>query len=185
MGVTRPYHGGWLTNYGLNLLIISYLQQLKEPILPSLELINQLKRAKFEDHGLPFITDIHQLNFKTENKQTMSDLITGFFEYYDKFDYHKYAICAERGTIVEKKDNATFDIINILAGDNVAGNMNRNYFRALRKALHVSHSLEFNLNNECKSTTEDWGLVKLFRSCESNMFAFGKSKKKNPANVNC
>lgn len=177
MGITRPYNGRWLTNYGLNLLIISYLQQLKQPILPSLELINQLERAKFEEHGLPFITDIHQLNFKTENNQSMAELITGFFEYYDDFDYHKYAICVDRGTI-EEKDNAKFDIVNILASNNVAGNMDRNYYRTLRKAFAVSRSLDFDLKNACKSTTEDWGLVKLFRSCESNMFVHGKSKKK-------
>lgn len=174
MDVTRPNTGRWITNYGLCLLVIFYLQQLEKPILPSLQRIYQLERAKIDEHGLLFIDDIRQLNFKTENIQSIAELITGFFTYYDNFNYNKYAICPERGTVEQKEDFAPLDIINLFNCDNVAGNMNRTFYNKLRKALNISNSLNFDLKNECKKLKVNWGLAKLFYDSENIMFERGK-----------
>lgn len=170
MDVTRATPGPWIKNYGMNMLTIFYLQQLEKPILPPLALIDKLEREPIGEHGAKFLKDIRLLNFKTENTDSIAELIIGFFEFYANFDFKKYAVCIEAGAMIEKIDFASIDIIDLYGTENVASNVGRKFFSRLKRALTMTSALEFDLKNEIKHPKENWGLVKLLHSSEEAMF---------------
>lgn len=170
MNVTRATPGPWIKNYGMNLLTIFYLQQLEKPILPPLRMLDELKREPIEDHGVCFIKNIKGLDFKTENTDSMEELIIGFFKFYANFEFKKTAVCIERGELVEKVDSSSIDIIDLFGTENVASNVGRKYFGRLKKGFNATNALEFDLKNERKLAKENWGLVKFFQCCDDVMF---------------
>lgn len=176
MDVTSARPGPWIKNYGMNLLTIFYLQQLEKPIMPPLYMVDELKREAIEENGIKFIKDVGQINFKTENTDSVAELVIGFFKFYAGFDFKQHAVYIERGTYVIKVDRSPIDIIDLFGTENVASNVGKKYFVTLRRALSITNELDFDLKNETKSK-EAWGLVKLFQNCEEKMFQFRKPKR--------
>ncbi|XP_043502842.1 speckle targeted PIP5K1A-regulated poly(A) polymerase-like [Polistes fuscatus] len=83
---------GKISNYGLLLLIIFYLQQPEIGILPPL--------MEFQKTCEPIIIDGWQVNFDENtvlppitNYSTIPQLLTGFFEFYANFPFKRNIIC--------------------------------------------------------------------------------------------
>lgn len=80
-----------LSNYALLWLLIFYLQTLRIPIIPPIEMFQQNMPSSI----------INQMNFafnqrmpnKTRNRQRQSELLLGFFEFYSTFDFESQIIC--------------------------------------------------------------------------------------------
>lgn len=95
---------GKITNYCLILMIIFYLQTTEEPILPAV--------IKFQEKIPPFFIGHWNLAFnkdlpnKTENQKPITELIRGFFEYYENFKYLDDIICPSFGKVYKKGDFA-------------------------------------------------------------------------------
>lgn len=166
MNVTKPTAGPWIKNYGMNLLTIFYLQQLDKPILPPLADIANLERERMPNSEAKFIKDIRQLDFQTKNTSSVAELITGFIDFYANFNFAKNAIFVERGTIFEKTDFSSIDIIDLFGTENVATNVHRRYYSRLRRAFAASRSIDFDLAGATKRANESWGLVLFFKKCE-------------------
>ncbi|XP_050344429.1 terminal uridylyltransferase Tailor-like isoform X2 [Nymphalis io] len=86
-----------IPSYCLMLMVIFYLQQ--KNILPSI--INlQLSHDKYIIDN--WNTAFSRINHVNNNKETLYELLGGFFEYYNTFKYAKYIICPFVGKPVER-----------------------------------------------------------------------------------
>ncbi|XP_052750677.1 uncharacterized protein LOC113512840 isoform X2 [Galleria mellonella] len=94
---------GRLTNYALTMLIIFYLQQPPNPILPPIRWLQQDPNDDYiVDHwNTGFMNRLESLP-PTRNRSTISELIGGFFEYYSVFDFEKMIVCPYLGYPIQK-----------------------------------------------------------------------------------
>lgn len=98
-----------LTNFMLTCLGIFYLQQLRKPILPP---ANKLVTFDLDEFGETICQiDASKLEFCGENKDSLEELVLGFFEFYSSFDYTSNALSILTGEIAA---NATYDPIYIV-----------------------------------------------------------------------
>lgn len=86
-----------LTNFHVTCLVISFLQQIPKPILPTVkQLIAQARpedtRHTIDDENYSFLRDLSQLEFKTKNSDSLEELFMQFLEYYGTFDFKKNLI---------------------------------------------------------------------------------------------
>ncbi|XP_059062911.1 speckle targeted PIP5K1A-regulated poly(A) polymerase-like [Achroia grisella] len=94
---------GKVTNYALTMLIVFYLQQCTNPILPSIMWLQQdPKNDYIVDHwNTGFMSQLDGLP-KSSNRSSISELIGGFFEYYAGFNFEEMVICPYLGEPVKK-----------------------------------------------------------------------------------
>lgn len=164
MGVCKITPGPWIKNYGMNLLTVFYLQQLK--ILPPINDITNLNRVKAIDSEAVFITDLKTLDFKTTNTDSIAELLVGFFKFYSNFEFNKCAICLDQGITVKKVDLSVVDILDFFGTENTTCNVTPKEFKKLKKAFDDSNAVELEFHRPERSADESWGLVKWFQSCE-------------------
>lgn len=94
---------GKLTNYALTMMVIFYVQQTSVSILPSVEWLqrNQANDVIVDFWNTGFINKIEYLT-PTGNKQTISELLGGFFEFYTTFNFDDMVICPYLGMPIKK-----------------------------------------------------------------------------------
>lgn len=91
-----------LSNYALLWLLIFYLQQLRQPIIPPIK--------AFQANIAPYYVNEMNLAFnqrlpnKTRNRQRQSELLLGFFEFYNSFDFESQIICPLHGKAFPKEN---------------------------------------------------------------------------------
>ena len=72
-GLTNPSPGRWISNFSLTVLVIFFLQQMKKPILPPLNVLVKAARktdirVADECINCTFLRDLNQLEFQTKHK---------------------------------------------------------------------------------------------------------------------
>lgn len=78
-------------------MVISFLQQLQKPILPTVHEL-QVKARKVdvrlsdENRRYTFLRDPNEIQFKTQNTSTLEELFLQFLEFYGTFDFSKQLI---------------------------------------------------------------------------------------------
>lgn len=118
--ITRVFRPGpWISNFTLSCLVLFFLQQLKEPILPSIDELKRQalgtdKRSITEDVECVFLRDINRLNFKTTNTDTLEQLIEHFFNFYANFDFEQMIISLNAGKTLPGNSVVPMHIINPL-----------------------------------------------------------------------
>eukprot|EP00794_Sanderia_malayensis_P003353 gene3353-3842_t len=95
-----------LTQYALVLMLISYLQQCKPPVLPCLQedKSNDKKRndeSKIDGWDCWFEKDINSLN-ENRNLSSAGELLFGFFRHFLAFDYKSNIISMKATTILPR-----------------------------------------------------------------------------------
>ncbi|XP_001657730.2 poly(A) RNA polymerase, mitochondrial [Aedes aegypti] len=168
VGLTNHAPGYWITNFSLTMLVMYFLQQLKEPILPPINKLVQNAsptdlRITESQINCSFLRDISKLDFKTSNTSTLEDLLLQFFEFYSHFDFNQRAISLNVGTSILKPDHSPMYIVNPLETIlNVSKNVNLEETELFR--IQVRNALWL-LDTHDKSTaaeSTEWGLVSLF-----------------------
>lgn len=119
VGLTNPSPGRWISNFSLTCLVIFYLQQLPQPILPSVDTL--LAQARPQDQRITedgincsFLRDLNALQFRTENRTELGQLLIDFFEFYSLMDFKERAISLNAGAAVSKVDHSPVYIVNPL-----------------------------------------------------------------------
>lgn len=81
-----------LTSYALILMAIFYLQQLEKPILPPIARLQNASPTPqiIGDWDASFVKDFSI--FRNENRQSILQLLKGFFEFYATFEFGLYVI---------------------------------------------------------------------------------------------
>lgn len=171
-GVTNANPGGWISNFSLTCLVIFYLQQLSEPVLPSINtLIAQArphdKRTPDEDDlQCTFLRDLNALEFARRNTDPLDHLLIGFFEFYSQLDFHKLAISLNDAKLHPKPDYAEMHVVNPLQQClNVTKNVNgEGCMRFCNETRNAAWLLEASEKSPNKRDASDaWGLMNLFR----------------------
>ncbi|KFB40257.1 AGAP003293-PA-like protein [Anopheles sinensis] len=175
VGLTNQAPGYWITNFSLTMLVMYFLQQLKTPILPSINKLIQLSAAsqpqeslsltRFADSGeagwaLAFLKNptIYR-SFRSANTCTLEQLLVQFFEFYSAFDFSQRAISLNIGGSILKPDHSPMYIVNPLETVlNVSKNVNleeTELFRMQRTGRMAAAAA-------AAAAAEPWGLVSLF-----------------------
>lgn len=91
-----------ISNYAIVWMLLFYLQQLAEPILPPI--IEFQKRVHpYFVNGYNFAFDDRLAN-RTKNQSRSSELLMGFFKFYKTFDFESNVICPLFGKVFRKAD---------------------------------------------------------------------------------
>ncbi|XP_075232941.1 speckle targeted PIP5K1A-regulated poly(A) polymerase-like isoform X2 [Lycorma delicatula] len=91
-------------SFTLQLLFIFYLQQLNEPILPPVKLLQDgtVNKLFCEGWEYSFCNDTNKIP-KTKNNLTIKEILKGFFKFYADFNYQKFIICPLLGKPLSKE----------------------------------------------------------------------------------
>lgn len=145
---------GKITNYALIMMLVFFLQSLREPILPPLIDFQKNTQEIIIDHwnfGWNF-------NFKyiTKNTMTIVELLAEFFEFYNSYDFEKNIICPLIGRPLKKTDfvnqiNSTnlifkryFEYIHIPVNgnnNNKPNELNMSPAICIQDAFEMSHNI--------------------------------------------
>uniref|UniRef100_A0A1Q3F3W0 Putative polya rna polymerase mitochondrial n=1 Tax=Culex tarsalis TaxID=7177 RepID=A0A1Q3F3W0_CULTA len=167
VGLTNHAPGYWITNFSLTMLVMYFLQQLPEPILPPVNrLFSNATRSGLrisEDQiSCSILRDLSKLDFKSTNATPLDELLLQFFEFYSHFDFNQRAISLNIGTSILKPDHSPLYIVNPLETVlNVAKNVNTEETELFR--IQVRNALWL-LDTHDRATTaagDEWGLASL------------------------
>ncbi|XP_053696653.1 poly(A) RNA polymerase, mitochondrial [Sabethes cyaneus] len=168
VGLTNQAPGYWITNFSLTMLVMYFLQQLNEPILPA---INKLVKSATKDDlrlnanhvSCPFLRDVSRLDFKTKNEAKLDELLVQFFEFYAGFDFTQRAISLNLGSSILKPDHSPMYIVNPLETTlNVSKNVNLEETELFRIQVRNALWLLDTHDRSTRTSADDWGLVSLF-----------------------
>lgn len=168
-GLTNPSPGRWISNFSLTALVLFYLQQLKDPILPPINYLTKHARKTdiriTEDINCTFLRDLKVLNFKTKNSDSLETLLLQFFEYYSQFDFHNKAISLNDGKTVLKPDHSAIYIVNPLQTVlNVSKNISFEELERFR--IEVRNAAWVLESNTMQNLTKDtnWGILNILQT---------------------
>lgn len=91
-----------ISNYAVVWMLLFYLQQLPEPILPPINEFQKRVHPYFVN-GFNFAYD-DRLPNQTKNRNRCSELLMGFFKFYKAFDFESHVICPLYGKAFHKSD---------------------------------------------------------------------------------
>lgn len=157
-GKTMSYN---LTNFHLLALAIFFLQSCQPRILPT---FSELKEEIGDSSGSPGTrSDFSQFvrTYSSQNSATLEDLLGEFFEFYAKFDFDKWAISLEHGTMYDKPDQMPIFMDNPLEANHnmtkVVSSEHLNRFVTLCRGTLCLLS-----ENRTRKVGEEWGLRSIF-----------------------
>ncbi|XP_067011577.2 terminal uridylyltransferase Tailor [Anabrus simplex] len=97
---------GHFSSYALVMMVVFFFQQLPEPILPPIYLLQAKHtgpRHYIAGWDCTFTTDKSKVP-ATSNTQTVLELLEEFCKFYRSFDYDNFVICPLLGSRIEKTD---------------------------------------------------------------------------------
>lgn len=118
VNITRP---GQMTNFPLTCLVLCFLQQLSQPILPTLRELE--RKTRIEDIRVTgninctFLRDLSQIQFTTENAVSLEELLIEFFDFFVHFDFAENALSLHSPKPIRKIDSSPMYIENPLERD--------------------------------------------------------------------
>lgn len=137
-----------LRNHGMFLLVIFYLQQ--KNVLPSI--------ASLQDNAAPFMIEEWNFGFdvksyETQNDESLSSIIGGFFKYYSEFDFDNYIISAYAGYPIQK---SVFEHLETVPAEFIL--YKKNVMSEESPPLHISPGMmvqDLFIHNQCINNTLD------------------------------
>ncbi|XP_073946465.1 LOW QUALITY PROTEIN: mitochondrial poly(A) polymerase [Choristoneura fumiferana] len=165
--LTAAAPGRWITNFPLTLLVLFFLQQGPQPLLPTVRYLVQKAEKedirKAEDNlNCTFLRDANKLPLSaySQNDASLETLLLQFFEFYAQFDFQGKAVSLNEGAAIRKPNALPLYIVNPLEQSmNVSRNVS--YEECERLKLEVRNAawqLEAALET---GKTDDWGLLGL------------------------
>lgn len=91
------------SNYCLIMLVIFYLQNLEQPMLGTIKENQEGREPKILDQKLRWNVYFNDsMNKSKNNKQTLRQLLVGFFEFYRKLNYTSYVLSMFNGDLIPR-----------------------------------------------------------------------------------
>lgn len=180
-GLTNPSPGRWISNFSLTCLVIFFLQQTKQPILPAINTLIRTATAedqRFTEDGIncTFARDLKGASaFRSKNNLKMSELLLQFFEFYSQFDFQNKAISLNEARAIPKPDHYALYIVNPLEQLlNVSKNVSLEECERLRiEVRNAAWILESEVENQFQTdydrAEDPWGLLNLFKTPEKTV----------------
>lgn len=173
VGLTNSSPGRWISNFSLTILVIFFLQQLKNPVLPSVnKLIEAATKDDFrlteDDINCTFLRDLNNLNFIKTNTDVPGHLLLQFFEFFSQFDFQNKAISLNEGKSILKPEHSAMYIINPLETNlNVSKNVSLEETERFR--IEVRNAAWILESEGQKSSSKSWGLLNLFKTSKQSL----------------
>lgn len=174
-GLTNPSPGRWISNFSLTMLVLFFLQSLKQPILPSVN--HLIRKAKKEDTRVTedsinctFLRDLTALEFKTTNSSSIDELLIEFYEFYSSFDFSNRGISLNEAKSILKPDHSAMYIVNPLEPLlNVSKNLSLEETERFRiEVRNAAWILESDMQSN-RTSSEPWGLLNLFKTNQKSL----------------
>lgn len=102
-----------ITNFQLTCLVLYFLQQLPQPILPSIDSM-MIISENMATNEFETIKMFNQLNFNRTNNDTLEQLIEQFFLFYSEFEFEKKKISLNTAETTFNEFNVPMYITNPL-----------------------------------------------------------------------
>lgn len=157
-----------ITNFQLTCLVLSFLQQLPKPILPTVpELVAIARKSDVrlseDNRNYTFLRDISSIQFQTENTSSLDELLVQFFEFYGSFDFTKYVISLTSKRPIRKIEPTALQIANPFEMEqNWSRNVGLDESMALKMNAQNSFAELMDMNDSAASKTQRWGLLSIF-----------------------
>ena len=168
VGLTHSSPGRWISNFSLTMLVMFFLQQLNQPILPSID--HLIKNATVKDLRITddninctFQRDLNKLDFKTTNIDPLGRLLIEFFEFYSQFEFGNRGISLNESKSIVKPDHSAMYIVNPLepmlnVSKNISLEETERFKAEVKNASWILESFHL------KSSDPTWGLLALFKT---------------------
>lgn len=169
VGLTNPSPGRWISNFSLTVLVLFFLQQLKKPILPPLNVLvksarkNDIRIAD-ESINCTFLRDLDHLKFQRLNNDKLSILLMQFFEFYSQFEFNVNSVSLLEGKPCSKADHSAIFIVNPFEPlTNVSKNVSLEEVERIKfEVRNAAWILE--QSQEEEKDPKMWGILKLFKT---------------------
>lgn len=174
-GLTNSSPGRWISNFSLTMLVLFFLQSLKQPILPSIN--HLIRKARKEDTKVTedninctFLRDLNALGFKTTNASSVDELLIEFYEFYSSFDFSNRGISLNEAKSILKPDHCAMYIVNPLEPLlNVSKNLSLEETERFRiEVRNAAWILESDMQSN-RTPGEPWGLLNLFKTNQKSL----------------
>jgi poly(A) RNA polymerase, mitochondrial len=160
--------GRWITNFSLTILVLFFLQNQKNPLLPSMKFLIKSAspidiRVTDDNVNCTFLRDIGKIDFpNADNCDSLHHLLLQFFEFYSKFDFQEYGISLLEGKPINKPEYAAMWISNPLEPLlNISKNVS---FEELEKFKIETRNAAWSLESTIERNKDSWGLPNLFKT---------------------
>ncbi|CAG9802006.1 unnamed protein product [Chironomus riparius] len=161
--------GRWITNFSLTVMVLFFLQNVKNPILPSMSVLTKSAspndiRVTDDNINCTFLRDLNKLSFKIENTESLHHLLLQFFEFYSTFNFQQNGISLIEGRPIVKPDHSAIWITNPLEPLlNVSKNVSYEELEKLKlETRNAAWILESTIDKN--KDPSSWGLMSLLRS---------------------
>lgn len=155
-----------LTNFHVTCLVLSFLQQIPNPVLPTVKqlIVNARPedlRRTIDNETYTFLRDLSQLDFKTQNTDSLEELLMQFLEYYGTFDFKRNLINLYSTGTLPKLTDSGLQIMNPFV---VEQNWGRNVTSDDCTEIKTEAQYAFgDLLDECENGKKKrWGLLAIF-----------------------
>lgn len=154
----------FLTNFQLTYMALSFLQHLKDPVLPTYDqIMEQLTGNNPEQANAlvnkDFMFDRNCIQFKSNNVSTVHELFCQFLEYYSEFNFAENMISLRTTEKLSKVEEWPLCLDNVFVKDAAWGDtvteFECSYFKL--KAKEALNELN---QSQQRTNDEPWGLLK-------------------------
>ncbi|XP_031617119.1 poly(A) RNA polymerase, mitochondrial-like [Contarinia nasturtii] len=168
--VTRKYRDNF-TNFQLTYMCLSFLKQLKDPLIPTFDdLLQQLgidESESINNLNKSFIGfDCDRIDFKTENTSTVLELFIQFLEYFESFDFDTQTITLRTTGIIPKPETVSVFLENVLnpsSTNSFAEGVSRRERDAMQIVMRDTLEELQQCNTKPTGTQQNWGLLEILR----------------------
>lgn len=154
-----------ITNFQLTHMCLAFLQQLKEPLIPTFnEVMRQMEKKGSTSVDIitkeTFILNIEQIQFKTKNTSTVLELFKEFLEYYAAYDMSKYMITLRTAEKIPKPDPSPLYLEHIFEPNK---SCSENVTNAECSTMKIMIQETLDELDQCAMTKSDqnWGLLEI------------------------
>ncbi|XP_031637340.1 poly(A) RNA polymerase, mitochondrial-like [Contarinia nasturtii] len=164
-GTPRPHS---FTNFQISCLVLCFLQQLSDPILPTVhELVSKARkedvRFSEEHRKYTFCRDPNEIQFKTQNTNSLEELFIQFLEFYGTFDFTKHLISLTSHKPIRKIEPSPLQISNPFEMEQNWGR-NVSYDECLAFKMNAQNTFAdlIDVDGSQNPNKNRWGLLSIF-----------------------
>lgn len=170
MQLTSKTRTNSITNFQLTCLVLSFLQQLPEPIIPTVpELVSKARnedvRYSDDKRSYTFLRDFSELEFKTQNTSSLEELFVQFLEFHGTFDFTKFLVSLTSKKPIRKIEQSPLQIANPFEMEqNWSRNVSSEECAAFK--MHAQDTftdlMDIDSATKIKPNHDRWGLLSIF-----------------------
>lgn len=155
------------TNFQLSYMCLSFLQQLKEPVIPTFEeIMRQIGNNESKNVGNivkeAFIFSFDRFQFKTKNQDTVLELFKQFLLYFESFDFAKYMVTVRSTEMRPKPDPSPLHLENVFDSNNPwGGNVSDAETSTLKIMIRESLQELEQCSTKPSEKDQNWGLLEI------------------------